>query len=79
MNNILKYKGYRFYQSSFDDDMTGSVLSVNKDPVGTPVTYAGYYLLFGSMIWILFDRRGRFLSLLKKMRTSRPEDTINNF
>lgn len=79
MNNILKYKGYRFYQSSFDDDMTGSVLSVNNDPVGTPVTYAGYYLLFGCMIWILFDRRGRFLSLLKKMRTSRPEDTINNF
>ena len=31
MNNILKYKGYRFYQSSFDRDEKGTILSVNHD------------------------------------------------
>ena len=28
MNNILKYRGYRFYQSSYDEDGQGSLLSV---------------------------------------------------
>ena len=42
MNNILKYRGYRFYQSSYDDDMRGSVLAVSHDPWGVPVTYSGY-------------------------------------
>ncbi len=66
MNNILQYKGYRFYQSSFDEDMKGSLLSVNHDTAGIFVTYAGYYLLFFSMLWVLFDRRGRFFELWKK-------------
>ena len=66
MNNILKYKSHRFYQSSFDDDMKGSFLSVNHDVVGITCTYIGYYLLFFSMIWVLFDRRGRFFELWKK-------------
>ena len=66
MNNILKYKSYRFYQASFDDDMNGSILSVNHDIMGIACTYVGYYLLFFSMIWVLFDRRGRFFELWKK-------------
>ena len=32
MNRILSRQGYRFYQSSFDDDKEGSWLSVNYDP-----------------------------------------------
>jgi ABC-type transport system involved in cytochrome c biogenesis permease subunit len=81
MNNILKYKGYRFYQSSFDEDMKGSLLSVNRDSTGIAFTYAGYYLLFLSMVWILFDRKGRFFELRKKnfrnpdvASSSAPED-----
>ena len=31
MNNILNYGGYRFFQSSFDKDEMGTVLSVNHD------------------------------------------------
>ncbi len=46
MNNILKYKGYRFYQSSFDRDEKGTILSVNHDMAGMMVTYTGYALLF---------------------------------
>ena len=46
MNNILKYKGYRFYQSSYDQDEKGTILSVNHDLAGMMVTYTGYILLF---------------------------------
>ena len=67
MNNILRYKGYRFYQSSFDDDWLGSVLSVNHDTWGIPITYAGYYLMFFSMLMVLFDKRERFRCLIKKL------------
>lgn len=46
MNNILKYGGYRFYQSSYDRDERGTILSVNGDRAGMTVTYLGYGLLF---------------------------------
>ena len=67
MNNILRYRGYRFYQSSFDEDWRGSVLSVNNDTWGILLSYAGYFLMFFSMLLILFDKRERFRFLLKKM------------
>lgn len=54
MNRIFTLQGFRFYQSSFDDDGKGSWLTVNYDPWGTGVTYAGYVLLGISMIWLLF-------------------------
>jgi cytochrome c-type biogenesis protein CcsB len=56
MNNILKYKGYRFYQSSFDRDEKGTILSVNHDMLGMLVTYTGYALLFIFIILALLSR-----------------------
>ena len=56
MNNVLKHRGYRFYQASYDNDELGTVLSVNKDKAGTFVTYMGYLILFGGMILALFMR-----------------------
>lgn len=64
MNRILSEQGFRFYQSSFDEDWQGSWLAVNYDPWGTGVTYAGYILLGISMIWMLFSRKGEFRRLL---------------
>ena len=64
MNRILSEQGFRFYQSSFDDDGQGSWLTVNYDPWGTRVTYAGYILLGISMIWLLFSQNGEFRRLL---------------
>lgn len=64
MNRVLDFRGYRFYQSSFDEDGRGSWLSVNYDPWGTSVTYAGYLLLAVSMLAVLFQRRGTFRKLL---------------
>ena len=34
MNRIFSHHGYRFYQSSFDEDFQGTWLSVNHDPWG---------------------------------------------
>ena len=65
MNRILSRQGYRFYQSSFDDDKEGSWLSVNYDPWGIGITYAGYILLGISMLWMLIGRSGEFRRLLR--------------
>ena len=67
MNNIFKKQGYRFYQSSYDDDQKGTLLSVNYDPWGTPTTYMGYLLLALSMIAVLLSRKGRFRTLLREV------------
>jgi len=56
MNNILKYKGYRFYQSSYDQDEKGTILSVNHDMAGMLVTYTGYALLFFFIILALLSK-----------------------
>ena len=60
MNNILKYKGYRFYQSSYDPDEKGTILSVNHDLAGMLVTYTGYGLLFLFIILSLLNRKSVF-------------------
>jgi len=65
MNNILKYDGYRFYQSSYDDDLHGSVLAVSHDPWGVGVTYAGYFLLLLSLIGFFFQKNSGFRIALK--------------
>lgn len=49
MNNILKHKHYRFYQSDFDEQ-GNSILDVARDPWGIGVTYTGYALLFISLV-----------------------------
>jgi cytochrome c-type biogenesis protein CcsB len=56
MNNILKYKGYRFYQSSYDQDEKGTILSVNHDMAGMMVTYTGYVLLFFFIVLTLLSK-----------------------
>jgi cytochrome c-type biogenesis protein CcsB len=67
MNHILDHRNYRFFQSSYDQDEKGTVLSVNHDP-GTWPTYIGYILLTLGMIWSLFAPSGRFQKLLKGVR-----------
>ena len=57
MNSIARVKGYRIYQTSYDDDLRGSVFTVSYDPWGTAITYAGYLLLAVSMVWISVKKR----------------------
>lgn len=65
MNNIASVGTIRLYQTSYDDDMQGSTLSVNCDPWGIPVSYAGYVLLFLSQLMVLLNPKGRFRHLLR--------------
>ena len=69
MNNILKYRHYRFYQSDYDEE-GNSVLSVAHDPWGVGVTYAGYILLFVALIGMFFEKNGQFRTLLRKALAS---------
>lgn len=64
MNKIFIYKDYRFYQSGYDNDRQGSVLSVSYDPYGIAVTYLGYILMFVSFILFFFMKKTDFKSLL---------------
>ena len=73
MNHILDYGGYRFFQSSYDQDELGTYLSVNHDFWGTWISYLGYALLTIGMILTFFDRKTRFSQLsenIKRLRMS---------
>ena len=67
MNNVLDHRGYRFFQSGFDPDEKGTILSVNHDQWGTWVTYLGYFLLYFGLMAILFDKKTRFADLTRHL------------
>lgn len=65
MNKILKESGIRLYQLSYDEDCKGSTFFVNYDPLGIPITYTGYTLLFLSLILWLLSRKGMMRNALQ--------------
>ncbi|WP_394749632.1 cytochrome c biogenesis protein [Spongiimicrobium salis] len=74
MNNVLDTKGYRFFQSGFDPDEGGTILSVNHDWWGTWITYIGYFLLYIGLMGIMFFGKTRFKDLtvaLEKIKAKR--------
>ena len=68
MNNVLNYKGYRFFQASFLPDRMGTVLSVNHDFWGTLISYIGYGFLFLGMFVIFFWKGTHFWKLNKMLK-----------
>ncbi|MEN9982004.1 MAG: hypothetical protein RL542_1791 [Bacteroidota bacterium] len=76
MNHVLDYKGYRFFQSSFDPDEKGTVLSVNHDFWGTNITYLGYFLLYIAMMAILFTKHSRFADLKRKLEAVKAKKAV---
>lgn len=64
MNNILKHRGYRFYQEDYDNE-GNSTLSVAHDPWGIGVTYSGYILLMLGLIGLMVSPQGLFRRLLR--------------
>lgn len=71
MNNILDHDGYRFFQSSYDQDELGTVLSVNHDFYGTWVSYLGYFLMGLGFIMTLMSRNSRFIFLRRSIKDIR--------
>ena len=80
MNHVLDYRGYRFFQSSYQwsdprkmnsEPPDTTVLSVNHDLPGTVVTYLGYILMALGFIWTLFNPNSRFGMLRRKAKELR--------
>ena len=74
MNNVMDYRGYRFFQSSYEPDESGTRLSVNHDWWGTNISYLGYLMMGIGMLLSLVAPVGRFRelnTLLKKSREKR--------
>ncbi len=67
MNNILDHRGYRFFQSSYDRDEKGTILSVNNDPGKNP-TYFGYLLLAIGFVMTIFNPKSRFRKLANAVK-----------
>ena len=57
VNKIARKCGYRIFQTSYDDDLKGSVFTVSYDPWGTAITYIGYALCVISMLWLSVRHR----------------------
>ncbi|PLX23290.1 MAG: hypothetical protein C0597_01280, partial [Marinilabiliales bacterium] len=70
-NKVLDYDGYRFFQTSYDDDENGTILSVNYDYYGTRITYFAYFLLLLGSLLILFSKKTYFTRLNKKIKETR--------
>ncbi|WP_239000374.1 cytochrome c biogenesis protein [Hyunsoonleella ulvae] len=68
MNNVLDYKGFRFFQASYDTDELGTVLAVNHDALGTNITYIGYLLMMIGMFFTLFGKSSRFNLINKNLK-----------
>lgn len=69
MNNVATVQGYRIFQSSYDRDEQGTVLTVNHDPWGMGITYAGYVMLLVGMLLTVMDRRSHFRLLCSKLKS----------
>ncbi len=67
MNNVLQHGGFRLFQSSYDKDEKGTILSVNHDWWGTLITYIGYALMTLGMILVFLTKKTRFNALTKKL------------
>jgi cytochrome c-type biogenesis protein CcsB len=70
MNHTLDANGFRFFQSSYDSDEKGTILSVSKDPGKIP-TYIGYLMMAIGMGWLLIDKNSRFRKLSKTLETQK--------
>ncbi len=73
MNNILDYRSYRFFQSSYDTDEKGTVLSVNNDPGKLP-TYLAYLLMAIGFVLTILNPKSRF----RKLASAIQKDTLKN-
>ncbi len=68
MNHILRYRGWRFFQTSYDQDEKGTFLTVSRDVIGTPLTYSGYFVAMVAMLLSLFLPGTFFRKQLSKFR-----------
>lgn len=66
MNHILDLEGYRLLQASYDSE-GGTVLSVNHDPYGIFLSYAGYIMFAIGGLWVMLTPSGRLRKLVRSL------------
>jgi hypothetical protein len=69
MNNVLDYRKYRFFQSTYNLYKKRVVLSVNHDIWGRRISYFSYFLLVFGMFISLFWSGSRFRKLSNTLKT----------
>ena len=79
MNNVLDYKGFRFFQASYDTDEKGTVLAVNYDFLGTWITYLGYLLMGIGMFFTFFGKGTYFQKINRKLIKASSKGTLLGF
>lgn len=67
MNKVIDVDGYRLFQSSFDPDEQGTILSVSYDRPGMQLTYIGYFMMFAGFVLTLFSKKSRFGRLRREL------------
>lgn len=70
MNKIFSFMNYRFYQSGYDANGQGTVLSVSHAPYGIGITYTGYSILLVSIILFFLNPQSTFRQLMKSYRNN---------
>jgi hypothetical protein len=65
MNHPLNHRGFKHFQSSYDEDQLGTILTVNFDPGKIP-TYFGYAII--SLGFILVFLKDLIWSSSRKRR-----------
>ncbi len=73
MNHVLDHRGFRFFQSSYDMDEKGTILSVNSDPGKLP-TYFGYFLLGLGFLLNVLNPYSRFRKLANLVSKEQAND-----
>ena len=68
MNNIAYIGSYRVYQTSYDPDEMGTILTVNRDLMGTIVSYIGYLMMAFGFLLAIFHKGSRFSMLKKRLK-----------
>lgn len=71
MNRTIQQDGYRIFQTSFDSDEKGTILSVNHDEAGTAISYMGYGLLLTGILLLFIQKNSRFRTLLRQLNKTK--------
>jgi cytochrome c-type biogenesis protein CcsB len=74
MNHVMDHDGFRFFQSSYDQDELGTYLSVNHDFWGTWISYIGYALLTIGMVMSLLSKKSRFYKVSQSIKNLRSKN-----
>lgn len=89
INKVYTAGGYRLFQTAYDSDGMGTILTVSHDAIGTAVSYTGYALLMLAMLWCMgvkLSHRSQCAMLLMAMAVSAsamprtvPKETADEF